>query len=130
MKPNFIVAAHYVVSSVCMMSIVALKEIKNESLKIVSVAVPVVLMAFFANMSYATIIGKASQFDSILTQAVQVGTGISAIVVLIVEDLISFLCFKTTEHCEKALLINALSFYSIAVLVCIACWFVYKWVVA
>ncbi|CAL6084247.1 Nucleoside_transporter [Hexamita inflata] len=129
-QPRIFPLLHFSVSILVLVVIVPLRLIQNFTLRCCLTAVPIGLCAFTSSMFYPCMISCATRVDPILSSTLQVGVGLSSILIQAVEDVISvyFSKFDTEAEYERLLILNAVCYYFTAGIILAACfvvWFVF-----
>ncbi|CAL5971716.1 Nucleoside_transporter [Hexamita inflata] len=129
-QPRVFPILHFTISIFALVVIVPMRQIENYYLKCILTALPIGFCAFTASMFYPCMISCATRVNPILSSTLQVGVGLSSIVIQTVEDLISiyFSHYDTEEEYERLLVLNAISYYvtgCVILALCFVMWFVF-----
>ncbi|CAL5991829.1 Nucleoside_transporter [Hexamita inflata] len=129
-QPKIFPLMHFTVNICALVVLVPLKYLKNYNLKCILTAIPISMCAMTASMFYPCMISCASRVNPLLSSTLQVGVGLSCIIIQAVEDLISvyFSHYDTEEQYEHLLVLNAISYYvtgCVILALCFVMWFVF-----
>ncbi|CAL6075216.1 Nucleoside_transporter [Hexamita inflata] len=123
-SPNFFAHIHFPVQIIGLAIIVPLKNIQNQMLKTVLTAIPLLACGLTASLFYPACIACAAQINPILSATLQVGCGVSEIIIQLVEDAITIFFSDSSngEKYEKSLVLNAVAFYVTSGFILVGCW--------